>query len=107
MPAAPWTGVKGSGSGVASGEPALDHYTRPRTVVIDRSEAVDPWWFPMDAALEDLARRLSDASLGRVWAAAKVPGLMSLRRRAVLDLVRTRSPGGSGVRARLRSLLRR
>lgn len=92
MPAAPWAGVKDSGTGVASGELALDHYTRPRSIVVDRSTAADPWWFPMDGALEELGRRLSDASLGRLWAALKVPSLMARRRRAVLDFVRTETP---------------
>ena len=107
VPAAPWTGVKNSGTGVASGEVALHHYTRPRTVVIDRNQAADPWWFPMDDALEELGHRLSDASLGRVLAAVKVPALMAQRRRAVLDFVRVAPRRGSGVAGRLLSMLRR
>ncbi len=103
VPAAPWTGVKGSGTGVASGELALAHYTRPRTVVVDRSEGPDPWWLPTDDALEELGHRLSEASLGRVLAAAKVPGLLSLRRRAVLDFVRAEPRRGG--RARLAEVL--
>lgn len=95
MPAAPWTGVKGSGNGVASGELALNHYTRPRSVVVDRSEAADPWWFPMDEALEELGIRLSEASLGSALAALRVPASISRRRRAVLGFVRS-SPVRSG-----------
>ncbi|HHH30790.1 MAG TPA: aldehyde dehydrogenase family protein, partial [Polyangiaceae bacterium] len=89
MPAAPWTGVKGSGTGVASGEFALNHYTRPRSLVIDRNEGADAWWFPMDGALEELGIRLSDASLGNGLAALKVPLLLWRRRRTVLGFVRT------------------
>lgn len=106
MPAAPWTGVKRTGTGVASGVFALNHYTRPRSVVLDRSAGADPWWFPMDAALEELGTRLSDASLGDGLAALKVPLLLWRRRRTVLDFVRTPPPPEASVLARVRSMLR-
>jgi hypothetical protein len=93
MPAAPWTGVKNTGTGVASGVFALSHYTRPRTVVVDRNEGADAWWFPMDAALEELGHRLSDALLGNVLAALKVPALLWRRQRTVLDFVRSAPRG--------------
>jgi len=89
MPAAPWTGVKKSGYGVANSTFALSHYTRPRTVVVDKNSGADAWWFPMDAALEELGHRLSEAQLGNVLAAAKVPLLLAQRQRAVLDFVRS------------------
>ncbi|MBL8955976.1 MAG: aldehyde dehydrogenase family protein [Myxococcaceae bacterium] len=89
MPAAPWTGVKKSGYGVANSTFALSHYTRPRTIVIDRNSGADAWWFPMDAALEELGHRLSEAQLGNVLAAAKVPLLLVQRQRAVLDFVKS------------------
>jgi delta 1-pyrroline-5-carboxylate dehydrogenase len=106
MPAAPWTGVKSSGTGVASGEFALNHYTRPRSIVIDRNAGADAWWFPMDARLEELGNRLSDALLGHGLAALKVPVLLWRRQRTVLDFVRTtpRSPSlASRALSRLRS----
>jgi acyl-CoA reductase-like NAD-dependent aldehyde dehydrogenase len=89
MPAAPWTGVKNSGTGVANSAFALSHYTRPRTVVVDKNTGADAWWFPMDAVLEELGHRLSEAQLGNVLAAAKVPLLLMKRQRAVLDFART------------------
>ncbi len=88
VPAAPWTGVKDTGTGVASGVFALDHYTRPRTIAIDRNDAPDAWWFPMDARLEELGNRLAEALLGNPLAAAKVPVLLWQRERSVIDLVR-------------------
>ena len=89
MPAAPWTGVKNTGSGVANSVFALNHYTRPRTVVVDKNTGADAWWFPMDAALEELGHRLSEAQLGNVLAAAKVPLLLAQRQRAVLQFVKS------------------
>lgn len=88
MPAAPWTGVKNTGTGVANSVFALNHYTRPRTIVVDKNTGADAWWFPMDAALEELGHRLSEAQLGNVLAAAKVPLLLAQRQRAVLKFVR-------------------
>jgi acyl-CoA reductase-like NAD-dependent aldehyde dehydrogenase len=107
MPAAPWTGVKSSGTGVASGVFALNHYTRPRTVVVDRNEGADAWWFPMDAALEELGTRLSDGLLGNALAALKVPVLLFRRQRAVLDFVRTGAPRTSRVTRALSMLQRK
>ena len=89
VPAAPWTGVKDSGTGVASGVFALNHYTRPRTIAIDRSDKPDAWWFPMDARLEELGNRLAEALLGNPLAAVKVPVLIWQRERSVIDLVRS------------------
>lgn len=106
MPAAPWTGVKRSGTGVASGVFALHHYTRPRTLVVDRSERADAWWLPMDGTLEELGNQLAEASLGRVRALLNVPGLLRRRQRTVLDFVRTRPRPRSAVE-RVLSMLRR
>jgi acyl-CoA reductase-like NAD-dependent aldehyde dehydrogenase len=90
MPAAPWTGVKNTGPGVASGVFALNHYTRPRSIVVDKNERADAWWFPMDERLEDLGRSVADALLGSVTAALRVPVLLLRRQRSVLDFVRKR-----------------
>lgn len=89
LPAAPWTGVKQSGAGVANSVFALNHYTRPRTLVVDKNSGADAWWFPMDGVLEELGHRLSEAQLGNVLAAVKVPLLLARRQRAVLDFVRS------------------
>jgi acyl-CoA reductase-like NAD-dependent aldehyde dehydrogenase len=58
MPACPWSGVKESGYGVANSVLALDVFTRPRTMFVDKSANCDPFWFPVDA---DLWRMGSDA----------------------------------------------
>ncbi len=106
MPAAPWTGVKNSGTGVASSVFALSHYTRPRSLIVDRNAGVDAWWFPMSDELEELGNRLADALLSNVFAALKVPALLIRRQRTVLDFVRTDSRPTS-VAARALSLFQR
>lgn len=103
VPAAPWTGVKNTGTGVASGVFALGHYTRPRTIAIDRNTSPDAWWFPMDARLEELGNRLAETLLGNPLAAVKVPVLLWQRERSVMDLVRT----GAKRRSILRRVVRR
>ncbi|HTL11032.1 MAG TPA: aldehyde dehydrogenase family protein, partial [Bdellovibrionota bacterium] len=88
IPAAPWTGVKHSGYGIANSTFALGHYTRPRTVVVDHKRSADGWWFPMDADAQELGQCLAEAQLGNVRAALKIPFLMSRRQRTVMRFVR-------------------
>jgi hypothetical protein len=105
VPAAPWTGVKHSGTGVASGVFALNHYTRPRTIAVDRNTSPDAWWFPMDARLEELGNRLAEALLGNPLAAVKVPLLIWQRERSVIGLVQS-APERRSVLRRVVSRLR-
>ncbi len=93
MPFAPWTGVKESGYGVASGEFALHAFVRPRTIFIDRAKKPDPWWLPADELLVEIGERLARAQLGQVLAALRVPKLFAKRQRAIVDLVRGAPPG--------------
>jgi hypothetical protein len=86
--AAPWTGVKQSGYGIANSAFALNHYTRPRTVVVDKNSKPDPFWFPIDATLEELGQRLAEAQVGNVLAALKVPLLLNERTKRVIQFVR-------------------
>jgi len=89
MPAAPWTGVKKTGYGIANSTFALQHYTRPRTFVVDRKKSVDGWWYPMNKMAEELGQCLAEAQLGNVIAAIKIPGLMAKRQRTVLRYAQT------------------
>lgn len=88
IPAAPWTGVKKTGYGIANSVFGLQHYTRPRTLVVDRKKTADGWWLPMDANAEDLGQRLALAQIGKLLAAVKIPFLMNRRERTVIDYVR-------------------
>jgi acyl-CoA reductase-like NAD-dependent aldehyde dehydrogenase len=86
--AAPWTGVKRTGSGVANSSFALSHYTRPRTLVTDRNRKPDAWWLPVTPALEELGERLGDAQVGKLLSAIKIPFLISRRQKEVTRYVR-------------------
>lgn len=88
MPAAPWTGVKDSGFGVANSEHALHTFTRPKTIFVDTGRKPDPWWLPADALLGEIADRLAKAQLGDVLGALKLPGLMKERQKKLLSLLR-------------------
>lgn len=88
MAFAPWTGVKESGYGIATGKHSLIFFTRPKTTVVDKSSKPDPWWLPMDATMVEVAERLALAQLGKLTAVLKVPSLMKKRIAAITKLVR-------------------
>ncbi len=88
IPAAPWTGVKHTGYGIANSEFSLAHYTRPFTVVIDRKKSPDAWWFPLNSIATKLGECLAKAQLGDLTAAIQIPWLIFKRQRQVLDFVR-------------------
>ena len=87
MAFAPWTGVKDSGYGIATGTHSLLYFARPKTLVVDRNSKPDPWWLPMDATMADVAERLALAQLGTITAAVKLPLLFKRRIAAIRKLV--------------------
>lgn len=65
LPQAPWSGVRGSGSGVVSSASMLHELTRPRFVLVDGSRSRrELWWYPYDAALLRLGRALARLRAG-------------------------------------------
>lgn len=88
IPAAPWTGVKQSGYGIANSEFSLAHYTRPHTLVIDRKKSGDAWWFPLNTLAGKLGECLAKAQLGDIRAAIQIPFLIAKRQKQVLEFVR-------------------
>ena len=97
MPFAPWTGVKSTGYGVANSVFALAHYTRPRTILVDKNAKPDFFWLPMDQTLREVADRLADAQLGKLWRAIAVPFLMSKRVKALRAFVRGGARAGESA----------
>lgn len=87
IPAAPWTGTKQSGHGIANSEFSLAHYTRPHTLVTDRKKSPDAWWFPLNTLAARLGECLALAQLGDIQAAVRIPFLIAKRQKEVLKFV--------------------
>lgn len=88
LPAAPWTGVKGSGYGVANSEHALATFLRPMTIVKDKAGKPDPFWLPVDPEMLAMGDALAEAQLGNIPKALPLPGLISKRVKHILAHVR-------------------
>ncbi|MSP90865.1 MAG: aldehyde dehydrogenase family protein [Myxococcales bacterium] len=75
LPDLPWVGVGESGSGITNSPEAMLHLTRPRLLLIDRSSAIEPWWYPygdtMVGLMKVLIRRQQHGGLGATLAALK------------------------------------
>lgn len=80
IPALPWSGRRDSGTGIANSAWSLLTFARPKTIVTDRSQSVEPFWLPYDDALLELGHLLADAQLGKLGSAYKIP--LALRQRA-------------------------
>lgn len=81
IPSAPWGGVGESGWGVTGSPFALEQFTRPKFVLVDRHRAPrELYWFPYTAALRDLA--LANATLKNVASSlgAKASAVVALAR---------------------------
>jgi len=56
LPQAPWSGYGETGYGITNSPLALDAFTRPRFVLVDRSRgARELWWYPYSPALKAIA----------------------------------------------------
>jgi acyl-CoA reductase-like NAD-dependent aldehyde dehydrogenase len=87
LPETPWTGVKNTGPGIAASRHAYHHFARPRTLLVDRSKKPDPFWFPADAALEQMSLALVERNKGSFGALFKLAGLLGKRVRAIRERV--------------------
>ncbi|MEB2313647.1 MAG: aldehyde dehydrogenase family protein [Sorangiineae bacterium] len=87
LPETPWTGVKETGTGIAASRFAYPTYTRPRTLLVDRSSKPDPFWFPADAALEQMSLALVERNKGSFGALFTLAGLLGKRVRAIRERV--------------------
>ena len=88
LPEAPWTGVRETGTGVASSRHAYPVFVRRRTVLVDSSRAPDPFWFPADETLAELADTVARMQLGSLGAAFRAMGLLRKRVQAITALAR-------------------
>lgn len=79
----PWSGRRASGRGIANSAWSLLTFARPQAVLVDASTGTEPYWLPYDDALLELGHLLSDAQLGKVARAPKLPLLFSARKKAL------------------------
>lgn len=84
----PWTGVKDTGPGIAASRFSYHTFVRPRTLFIDTGTKPDPWWFPMNADLREMAELLIQRSLGSFGAMVKLARLVPKRVSAVERLAK-------------------
>jgi acyl-CoA reductase-like NAD-dependent aldehyde dehydrogenase len=79
IPAAPWSGVGETATGVTGSPLALDALTRPRFVLVDRSRSKrELWWYPYTPTLRAIALALATLRCGTASIFAKVSALCSL-----------------------------
>ncbi|MGF1467167.1 MAG: aldehyde dehydrogenase family protein [Sandaracinaceae bacterium] len=93
IPDLPWSGVRGTGFGVANSELSLLTFTRPRTLLVDRSGDPAPFWMPFDVRTYELGDILADVQIGRLARAWKLPLLI---RRRIASLRRFYAASGRG-----------
>ena len=79
VPALPWSGTRETGFGIANGPEALGTFVRPHTVVVDEAEGYELFWMPYDRELWEMGDVLSDALLGKVTRAWRLPLLLRSR----------------------------
>lgn len=87
IPWVPWTGVKGTGPGIANSEYAYGNYVRRRTVFVDRNKNPDPWWRPADENLHALGEALAQRGLGR-FVLPRLAGLLLKRVKTIREAVK-------------------
>lgn len=75
----PWGGVGESGWGVTGSPFALDHFTRPRLVLVDRNRAArETWWYPYTPTLRRLALAFAALRGGAASFGGRVAALLSV-----------------------------
>jgi len=89
IPQVPWTGMKGTGTGVAASRHGYAVYVRRRTIVVDRSRKPEVFWFPANADLLALGHAVADLSLGAIGRVTTLLPLLKKRTRAIQERVST------------------
>ena len=80
VPDLPWVGRGASGTGLTSSPESLDHLTRPRVVVVDKSKGLEPWWYPYSDNMLGLMKAVVERQrVGGLGATFKTLGALSAR----------------------------
>jgi len=85
LPQLAWSGTRNTGTGIANSRWSLTTFARPKTLLIDKNPAPEPFWLPFDGDLLELGHRLAEAQVKKLGRAYRIPGL--IRRR--IERVRT------------------
>lgn len=83
IPQLPWSGTRASGFGIANSALSLTTFVRPRTVVVDRARAPEPFWMPFDESLWEMGNLLADVQLMQLGGALRIPLLWRRRVRKI------------------------
>ncbi|MCC6876416.1 MAG: aldehyde dehydrogenase family protein, partial [Sandaracinaceae bacterium] len=75
----PWSGRRATGFGIANSALSLATFCHPKTILVDRNKDPEPFWMPFDSTLWELGDLLSDAQIGRIGGAWKIPFLLQKR----------------------------
>jgi acyl-CoA reductase-like NAD-dependent aldehyde dehydrogenase len=79
MPELAWSGTRNTGTGIANSRWALTTFARPKTLLVDRNPAPEPFWLPFDDALLELGHRLAEAQIEKLGRAYRIPLLIRRR----------------------------
>lgn len=83
MPETPWSGLRGTGNGVAMSRHAYPTFVRRRTLLVDTNKAPDAWWFPANADLDAFMDAASKKGLGSLGALFALLPLLGKRAKAI------------------------
>lgn len=86
QPETPWSGVKGTGNGVAMSQHAYGTFVRRRTLLIDSNSGPDAWWFPANTDLDKFMDAASRKALGSFTALFSLLPLLGKRAKAIKAL---------------------
>ena len=79
MPELAWSGTRNTGTGIANSRWALTTFARPKTLLVDRNPAPEPFWLPFDDDLLELGHRLAEAQVKKLARAYRIPLLIRRR----------------------------
>ena len=97
IPQVPWTGVKGTGTGIAASRHGYGSFVRRRSVVIDKSKKPEVFWFPANGDLWTLGHAVADLSRGGIGKITTLLPLLGKRTKTIQSLAQTKAlPGPKG-----------
>ena len=84
IPSLPWSGRRGTGTGIANSLLSLTTFCAPKVIAIDSGEGPEPFWVPLDLTLLELGNILSDLQINKgLKQAVKLPKLLWQRSKTI------------------------